>query len=127
MYKDQPHVFQLLFSNKSTSRAMKNLAAFVRDVTNSPAASENADNRESYVTDRIVTVKEVSPQGKVKDITEEVVDNFTEAEWQDWESRLSRSSIKERMDDVTVAYSKFMEDTKENTSASVGKTHQELQ
>lgn len=108
---------------------MKNLAAFVRDVTHSPAAASD-NNHESYVTDKIVTVKEVSPQGKMKDITEQVVDNFPEERWQDWESRLSRSSIKERMDDVTAAYAKFMEDTKESpttTTSSVGKTHQEVQ
>jgi hypothetical protein len=119
MYTDQPHVFQLLFSNKSTSRAIKNMAAFVRDVTHSPAAEEQHKNdktKKSYVTDDPITIYNVSPQGKMKDITKEKIDNFSVDKWKDWESRLSHSSIKKRMDDVTIAYTKCLEEENNNNT-----------
>lgn len=111
MYTDQPHVFQLLFSNKSVSRAIKNLAAFVRDVTNSPAAVDNLkdkENKTSYVTEEILTIRNINPHGKMADIKNQVLGDFTEEEWKDWETRLTRPSIKQRMDDVTTAYEKFL-------------------
>ena len=120
MYTDQPHVFQLLFSNKTTSRAIKNLAAFVRDVTHSPAALENQSKKKSYVNDDPLTIYNISAQGKTTDITKETLDNFTVEEWKDWEERLSRSSIKERMDNVTIAYKKIIEATK-NPQATLTK------
>lgn len=111
MYNDQPHVFQLLFSNKSVSRAIKNLAAFVRDVTDSPAATDNLkdkENKTSYVTDEILTIRNINPHGKMADIKDQALGGFTEEEWKDWETRLTRPSIKQRMDDVTTAYEKFL-------------------
>jgi hypothetical protein len=113
MYTDQPHVFQFLFSNKSTSRAIKNLAAFVRDVTYSPAAIDNHKdkvNNKTYVTDDIITIRNISPQGKMTDTTKEILDNFKKEEWVDWVKRLERSSMKLRMDDVTVAYTKLIKE-----------------
>ncbi|KAL7322060.1 hypothetical protein PS15p_212148 [Mucor circinelloides] len=112
MYTDQPHVFQLLFSNKSVSRAIKNLAAFVRDVTHSPAAMGNSKDKESkpsYITDNILTIHNVNPHGKMTDIKDQVLDDFSEEEWKDWESRLKQPSIKQRMNDVTTAYQKLLE------------------
>jgi hypothetical protein len=42
------------------------------------------------------------------DIKNQVLGDFTEEEWKDWETRLTRPSIKQRMDDVTTAYEKFL-------------------
>lgn len=112
MYTDQPHVFQLLFSNKSVSRAIKNLAAFVKDATHSPAAIDNLkdkENKSSYVTDNILTIRNVNPHGKMVDIKDQVLGDFSKEEWKDWESRLKQPSIKQRMDDVTAAYKKLLE------------------
>ncbi|CEP13059.1 hypothetical protein [Parasitella parasitica] len=112
-YADQPHVFQLLFSNKSVSRAIKNLAAFVKDVTNSPAAIDTVrdkDNRTSYVTDDILTIHNISPLGKTTDVKEKFLQDFTRKEWKDWETRLARRSIKQRMDDVSAAYEKLLKE-----------------
>ncbi|KAI8644939.1 Alpha/Beta hydrolase protein [Parasitella parasitica] len=112
-YTDQPHVFQLLFSNKSVSRAIKNLAAFVRDVTDSPAAIDNLNDKEgktSYVTDRALTVRNINPLGKTTDITKQFLKDFTRKEWKDWETRLARPSIKQRMDDVSAAYEKCLKE-----------------
>lgn len=113
IYEDQPHVFQLLFSNKTTSRSLKNLAAFARDVTNSPAESDAKQDGARYVTDDIVTIRNISYQGKITDITRETLDTFTKEEWDDWNDRLKRTSIKERMDDVSQAFAKVLKKANE--------------
>lgn len=99
---------------------MKSLAAFVRDVTNSPASINNQKKKEedkmndkqiqSYVTDDIITIRNISPQGKITDTTKEMLDQFSREEWNDWVKRLERSSMKERMDDVTGAYKRLIKD-----------------
>lgn len=114
MFTDQPHVFQLLFSNKSVSRAIKNLAAFVRDVTNSPANEQIERKKDPhYMTDDLLTIRNINPRGKMTDIKQKMLNNFSEQEWNDWENRLSRVSIKERLDDVNHAYEKIMKEQAE--------------
>jgi hypothetical protein len=110
MFTDQPHVFSLLFSNKATSRAIKNMAAFVCDVTFSPAVIDNLrdkKNKTSYVSEDILTIRNVSPQGTVTDIKEEMLQNFSQEEWKEWKSRLARPSLKDRMDEVSDAFEKY--------------------
>ncbi|KAI8080791.1 Alpha/Beta hydrolase protein [Gilbertella persicaria] len=106
MFTDQPHVFQLLFSNKSTTQALKNLGAFVRDVTNSPVPFEykRGNNPTSYLIDDSLTVKRISPAGHVSDTKTELLKQLTKETWQDWENRLARPSLKQRMDEVALAY-----------------------
>jgi hypothetical protein len=104
MYTDQPHVFQLLFSTKQVSRAIKNLGAFVRDVTYSPANENKKKEEPSYLSDDLLTIRQVDPRGKMTDIKQEFVDDFTEEEWDEWKRRLDRSSLKDRLDDVIHAY-----------------------
>lgn len=116
IYEDQPHVFQLLFSNKATSRSLKNLAAFARDVTNSPAEDYNKQDRVSYVTDNIMTIRNISYDGKTTDGTAEIMDGFTKEKWDHWKSRLERPSIKERMDDVSEAFAKIVIEQNESVS-----------
>ncbi|KAI9480961.1 MAG: Alpha/Beta hydrolase protein [Benjaminiella poitrasii] len=111
MYTDQPHVFQLFFSNKSVSRAVKNLSAFVHEVTNSPAPFKDKNNsRTKYVSNEILTVKNISPSGKTTDIKEDMLQKFTKEEWEEWEKRLVRPSIKHRMDEVTSAYDHILKE-----------------
>ncbi|KAI7906502.1 Alpha/Beta hydrolase protein [Cokeromyces recurvatus] len=111
IYTDQPHVFQLLFSNKSVSRSIKNLAAFVHDVTNSPTPFNNKDkNKPNYVTNELLTVRNISPNGKITNIKNEMLSKFTKEEWNEWERRLDRPSIKQRMDDVLVAYERILKE-----------------
>lgn len=103
MYTDQPHVFQLLFSTKQVSRAIKNLAAFVRDVTDSPANLEKKEPL-SYLSDDLLTIRQVNPRGKMTDIKQEFVGDFTKEEWDEWKRRLARTSIRDRLEDVSHAY-----------------------
>jgi hypothetical protein len=114
MFTDQPHVFSLLFSNKATSRAIKNMAAFVRDVTDSPAVNHFKDkgNKISYISKDILTIRNISPQGTMVDIKEETLQKFSKDEWNEWESRLSRPSLKDRMDEVSNAFEKFLKEDK---------------
>ncbi|KAI8372357.1 Alpha/Beta hydrolase protein [Choanephora cucurbitarum] len=117
MYKDQPHVFQLLFSNKGTTQAMKNLGAFVRDVTGSPAPFDYKREKHSpgYVTDEKLTVKSISTDGQTTDIKQELLDQLTPEVWKDWVDRLARPSLKQRMDEVSVAYDKHISKIVANT------------
>lgn len=105
VYEDQPHVFQLLFSNKTTSRAFKNLATFVRDITDSPATypSKKKEEQTTYLTDNPICIRHITAQGKMIDTTKDTLSTFTKSEWAEWEARLSRHSLKERMEDVSRA------------------------
>ncbi|KAI8995033.1 Alpha/Beta hydrolase protein [Pilobolus umbonatus] len=105
LYEDQPHVFQLLFSNKLTSRAIKNLGAFVREVTCSPAIAK--EKSLGYVTEDTLTIRKVDSQGKISDAKKEVLEKISSKTWANWEERLSRPSIKERMDEVNAAFVKY--------------------
>ncbi|KAI8984464.1 Alpha/Beta hydrolase protein [Mycotypha africana] len=125
MYTDQPHVFQLFFSHKCTSRAVKNLAAFVRDVTNSPASHNNSKQRKNehqqqhqlttkdhgckanYLSDEKLNIWKIDPQGNMADVKEQMLKNFSREEWKEWKRRLDRPSIKERIDEVVDAFNKF--------------------
>ncbi|KAI8380050.1 Alpha/Beta hydrolase protein [Blakeslea trispora] len=117
MYKDQPHVFQLLFSNKGTIQAIKNLGAFVRDVTGSPVPFDykRDKNSPSYVTDENLTVKSISTDGQTSDIKQELLSQLTTDVWKDWVDRLARPSLKQRMDEVALAYDKQISKTVEST------------
>lgn len=91
------------------------MATFVRDVTNSPAVINNLKDKESklsYISDDLLTIRNVSPEGVITDIKEEMLRQFSKEEWEEWENRLSRSSLKERMDEVSVAFEKFLKDDK---------------
>jgi hypothetical protein len=113
-------VFQLLFSNKSTSRAIKNLAAFFSDVTHSPVTPRNEKerkNKQEYITENILSIRNISPQGKTTDIKQYLLDDFTSEKWKEWENRLARPSIKARMDDVNAAYENIIEEEFENNHA----------
>lgn len=114
VFEDQPHVFQLLFSNKTTSRAFKNLAAFVRDMTNSPAVYHNTKKQEktNYLSDNPICIRHVNPQGEMIDTTKDTLDTFTKSQWVEWNARLNRSSIKERMDDVNRAVGDALKNVK---------------
>ncbi|GAA5802782.1 Alpha/Beta hydrolase protein [Helicostylum pulchrum] len=114
VYEDQPHVFQLLFSNKATSRAFKNLATFVRDTTSSPATytSKKQEEQTTYLTDDPICIRHVTAQGKMTDTTRDTLRIFTKSEWAEWEARLSRPSLKERMEDVSRAFDSAVNNVK---------------
>lgn len=111
LYTDQPHVFQLLFSTKQVSRAMKNLAAFVRDVTCSPVHEDEKKGEPlNYLSDDLLTIRQVNPRGKMTDIKQEFLHEFTIDEWTEWKKRLARTSLRERLNDVTSAFDKALDE-----------------
>lgn len=104
-----------MFSNKATSRAFKNLAAFVRDITDSSAVYHNNKKQEqvTYLTDEPICIKHITPQGKVTETTKETLESFTKDEWKMWNDRLVRHSIKDRVDEVSKAFEDILKNIKQ--------------
>lgn len=113
IYEDQPHVFQILFTNKPTSCSLKNMSDFARDVTDSPADNDEKINGPRYMVNGVMTIKNVSHKGKTSDITKEALETFTKEKWDNWIQRLNRTSIKERMDDISQGFAKVLKETNE--------------
>lgn len=118
IYEDQPHVFQILFAHKPTSFSIKSLAAFARDVTNSPADNDAKSDGPRYTMNDTVTIKNVSHKGKAKDVTKEVLGSFTKEEWISWIERLNRASLKERLDDILQGFTKALKDANDKSSSN---------
>ncbi|KAI7891866.1 Alpha/Beta hydrolase protein [Mucor mucedo] len=113
IYEDQPHVFQILFAHKPTSRSIKSLAAFARDVTNSPEDKDEKLDVPRYVMNDTVTIKNVSHKGKITDVTKDVLESFTKEEWSNWIECLNRTSLKDRMNDISRWFANTLKETDE--------------
>ncbi|KAG1051151.1 hypothetical protein G6F43_006630 [Rhizopus delemar] len=106
VFVDQPHVFQIMFIHtKPTKRAIRNLASFVSEVTGS------SKNEAYYLSDQLLSVKEINPLGKTVEATKELLKYVDRKRWEEWKKRLARPSIKERMDEVTEYYKKLIHTT----------------
>lgn len=104
---DQPHVFQVMFMwTKPTKRAVRNLAAFLAEVTGSPA---NVRKDGEYLSDQLLSVKEVSPRGEAVDAKTRLLEEVNEDTWNKWNARLARPSIKERIDEVRAYYHQLID------------------
>lgn len=113
IYEDQPHVFQILFAHKPTSRSIKSLAAFARNVTNSPEDKDEKLDVPRYVMNDTVTIKNVSHKGKITDVTKDVLESFTKEEWSNWIECLNRTSLKDRMNDISRWFANALKETDE--------------
>ncbi|KAG1228570.1 hypothetical protein G6F68_007373 [Rhizopus microsporus] len=107
IFVDQPHVFQVMFMwTKPTKRAVRNLAAFLAEVTGSPA---NVRKDGEYLSDQLLSVKEVSPRGEAVDAKTRLLEEVNEDTWNKWNARLARPSIKERIDEVRAYYHQLID------------------
>ncbi|KAI9032715.1 Alpha/Beta hydrolase protein [Phycomyces nitens] len=93
IYQDQPHVFQILLPTKATKRANGRLAKFLAEETQVDQADKKSKD-ESFVALCI------SPEGEHKDVTQEIIERMTLGEWNEWEARLARPSLTERLKEI---------------------------
>jgi hypothetical protein len=94
----------MFIHTKPTKRAIRNLASFVSEVTGS-------SNETYYLSDQLLSVKEINPLGKTVEATKELLKYVDRKRWEEWKKRLARPSIKERMDEVTEYYKKLIHTT----------------
>jgi acetyl esterase/lipase len=78
LYQDQPHVFQLLLPSKAVHRSVLTMAEFLRDPTVATG----------------LTIRAVSFEGEIQDVTPDTVARYGGAVWTDWIDRLDHTSFK---------------------------------
>lgn len=81
LYQDQPHVFQLLLPSKAVRQSVLTMAEFLRDPT-VPTG---------------LTIRAVSSEGKILDVTQDTVARHDGAPWHDWINRLENTGSKEQV------------------------------
>jgi acetyl esterase/lipase len=75
LYQDQPHVFQLLLPSKAVHQSVLTMAEFLRD----PSVPTG------------LTIRAVSSEGKIVDVTQDSVAKHDGALWDDWINRLENT------------------------------------
>ncbi|KAI9270680.1 Alpha/Beta hydrolase protein [Phascolomyces articulosus] len=108
MYVDQPHVFQIILPTRASTTAIKRLANFVRDATpESPLVTKEGDddnNNKKETTQQGIQIHTVSPRGDVTDTKQKLLSSFQDGtKWDDWQERLARNSLSERLKLVEAA------------------------
>lgn len=78
LYQDQPHVFQLLLPSKAVHRSVLTMAEFLRNPTVATG----------------LTIRAVSSEGEIQDVTRDTVARYGGAVWTDWMDRLDHTSSK---------------------------------
>ncbi|KAF7722299.1 hypothetical protein EC973_003450, partial [Apophysomyces ossiformis] len=96
VYEDQPHVFQALLPTPAANQAINNLGRFVHD------AIEGSSDLRSF------TARTIAADGKTEDITDKIIEQVRE-QWEVWEARLGRTSLKERLEEATETYMKYIQ------------------
>ncbi|KAL0090363.1 Alpha/Beta hydrolase protein [Phycomyces blakesleeanus] len=93
IYEDQPHVFQILIPTKASKCANSRLAKFVIEAT-------QPDQKEQESKDESLVAIQITPEGEHKDVTQDLLERMTLGKWDEWEARLARPSLLERLKEM---------------------------
>lgn len=85
LYEDQPHVFQLLLPSKAVDRSMQTMAAFLHNITTTKSIASSSSHP--------LTIRSVSFDGQVDDVTDDMLKVHRGEIWQDWQDRLENTDI----------------------------------
>ncbi|KAG0177668.1 hypothetical protein DFQ28_009475 [Apophysomyces sp. BC1034] len=96
LYEEQPHVFQMLLPTRMAAQAFDRLGQFVLDAT------QTSHDPSTF------SIRTITADGTVKDTTDEMVEH-TSKQWDTWEARLKRTSLKERLAESTATYKQYLE------------------
>ncbi|ORZ16988.1 Alpha/Beta hydrolase protein [Absidia repens] len=93
LYEDQPHVFQLLLPSKVVDHSIQTMASFLCDITSATTKSLSSSLIPRIDPIHPLTIRSVSFDGQVEDVTEDMLKVHFGDIWQDWKERLENTTL----------------------------------
>ncbi|CAO3587539.1 unnamed protein product [Absidia cylindrospora] len=93
LYEDQPHVFQLLLPSKAVDHSIQTMASFLHNITDPTTKSLSSASVPRIDPIHPLTIRCVSFDGQVEDVTEDMLKVHFGDIWQDWKERLEGTTL----------------------------------